>query len=207
MDGSWIEAYGYWAVFLGGVLEGETVFVAAGFGVSREYLNPVPTFLAAAAGGTAGDLAYYLLGRTFGGRLILAFPLLRPLRARAVLLLRRWGRATAFLMRFAYGLRIILPVTIGAARFPFLVFLVFNLLGSLVFAALYLSLGYLFGETLEEFLGQVGRFDRWILLGLVAVGALFWAAREWGLLHREPDGAEKAEAPESDASPSEPGPV
>ena len=58
MDGSWIEQYGYWAVLVGGVLEGETVFVAAGYAVSQEYLAPLPAFLAAAAGGTAGDLAY-----------------------------------------------------------------------------------------------------------------------------------------------------
>ena len=190
MTESWIEQYGYWAVLVGGILEGETVFVAAGYAISREYLAPLPTFLAAVAGGTLGDFAYYLLGRFAGQRIIRTFAVLRRPRARAVLLLRRWGRATAFLTRFAYGLRIILPLSIGAARFPLLVFLLFNLLGSMAFAASYLSLGYLFGETLEELLGRVKAYEGTILLGVAAVGVLVWIAREWALFRRGPEDAE-----------------
>lgn len=183
MDGSWIESYGYWALLLGGILEGEVTFIAAGYAVSREYLHPLPTFLVAAAAGSMGDLIYYSLGRLHGPRLVRSFPLLRRLRARATLLLRRWGRAAAFLMRFAYGLRVVLPMITGATRFPFVLFLPFNLLGSACFAALYLALGYLFGETVEEVVGRVRAYEGWILLGLVAVGALVWAAREWRLFH------------------------
>ena len=183
MSGAWIEQYGYWAVLAGGILEGETVFVAAGYGLSQEYLKPLPTLLAAIAGGTLGDLAYYTLGRVYGQRLIRAVPFLRRLRARAVLLLRRWGKATAFVTRFAYGLRIVLPLSIGAARLPWPVFLLFNLLGSAAFAATYLSLGYLFGETLEEALGRVRGYEGRILLGLAVAGAVFWTVREWKLLH------------------------
>jgi len=191
MDGGWIEQYGYWAVLVGGILEGETVFVAAGYGLSQEYLRPLPTFLAAVAGGTLGDVAYYALGRIYGARLIRAVPFLRRLRARAVLLLRRWGRATAFVTRFAYGLRIVLPLSIGAARLSWPVFLLFNLLGSVAFAATYLSLGYLFGETLEEVLGRLRGYETRILLGLALAGAVFWAVREWRLVRSaepgEPD--------------------
>jgi membrane protein DedA with SNARE-associated domain len=191
MDGGWIEQYGYWAVLVGGILEGERVFVAAGYGLSQEYLRPLPTFLAAVAGGTLGDLAYYTLGRIYGARLIRAVPFLRRLRARAVLLLRRWGRATAFVTRFAYGLRIVLPLSIGAARLSWPVFLLFNLLGSVAFAATYLTLGYLFGETLEEVLGRLRGYEGRILLGLALAGAVFWAVREWRLVRStepgEPD--------------------
>ncbi len=191
MGGAWIEQYGYWAVLLGGILEGETVFVAAGYGLSQEYLRPLPTFLAAVLGGTLGDFAYYTLGRIYGARLIRAVPFLRRLRARAVLLLRRWGRATAFVTRFAYGLRIVLPLSIGAARLAWPVFLLFNLLGSMAFAATYLSLGYLFGETLEEILGRLRGYEGRILLGVALAGAVFWAVREWKLVRAaepgEPD--------------------
>jgi membrane protein DedA with SNARE-associated domain len=191
MGGAWIEQYGYWAVLVGGILEGETVFVAAGYGLSQEYLRPLPTFLAAVAGGTIGDVAYYTLGRIYGARLIRAVPFLRRLRARAVLLLRRWGRASAFVTRFAYGLRIVLPLSIGAARLSWPVFLLFNLLGSVAFAATYLTLGYLFGETLEEILGRLRGYEGRILLGVALAGAVFWAVREWKLVRStepgEPD--------------------
>ncbi|HEV2150367.1 MAG TPA: DedA family protein [Longimicrobiaceae bacterium] len=187
MDGNWIEQYGYLAVFVGGILEGETTFVIAGYAASRGYLEVLPTYLAAVAGAMTGDLTYFWLGRWQGPRLVRAFPALRKLRARAVLILRRWGRATAFLARFAYGLRIVLPISMGAARMRFPVFAAFNLLGSLCFAALYLALGYLFGETVEGMLLRVRPFEKWILLGLLALGAAIWAAREWKLFHPKPE--------------------
>jgi membrane protein DedA with SNARE-associated domain len=186
MDGTWIERYGYLAVFVGGVLEGETTFIIAGYAANRGYLDVASTYLAAVAGALTGDFTYFWLGRLYGQRLIRAFPALRKLRARAVLFLRRWGRATAFFARFAYGLRAILPVSMGAARMRFPVFAAFNLLGSLCFAALYLALGYLFGETVEELLLRVRPYEKWILLGLVALGAAVWAAREWKLFHPRP---------------------
>lgn len=187
MEGNWIEQYGYLAVFVAGLLEGETAFIIAGYAASRGYLDPIPTFLTAAAAGATGDLMYYLLGRRYGRRLIRTFPSLRKLRARAVLLIRRWGRATAFLTRFAYGLRSILPMSLGAARMRFPVFITFNLMGSLSFAAVYLTLGYLFGETVQEILQRVRPYEKWILGGLVALGVTVWAAREWKLFHPKPE--------------------
>lgn len=176
-----IQTYGYWAVLLGGLFEGETILILAGYAVSRGYLEFLPVLLLAVCGGAAGDFAYFMLGRRYGPRLIRSFPTLRRLRARAILVLRRWGRFTAFITRFAYGLRIVLPVTMGAARMPTALFLTFNLLGAFTFALVYLTLGYLFGEALQELLGRVRPYERWILLGVIVTGALVWAAREWGL--------------------------
>jgi membrane protein DedA with SNARE-associated domain len=181
MDGSWIESYGYWAVFFGGMLEGETVLILAGYSISRGYLDPLPTLLLAAAGGATGDFIYYSIGRRYGPTLIRRFPPLRRLRARAVLFVRRWGRQTAFLTRFIYGMRIILPMSMGSARFRPSVFIPYNVMGALSFAALYLTLGFLFGQTVQEMLGRVRPYERWILLALVLLGAIIWGIREWRL--------------------------
>ncbi|HEX2189796.1 MAG TPA: DedA family protein [Longimicrobiaceae bacterium] len=186
MDATWIEKYGLLAVFVGGILEGETTFVVAGFAASRGYLDPFAAYLVAVAGAMTGDCGYFLLGRYHGQRLVRAFPSLRKLRARAVLLLRRWGRTTAFLARFAYGLRVVLPLSMGAARMRPGLFIAFDLLGSLCFAALYLGLGYLFGETVEEMLLLVRPYEKWILAGLLLTGAAVWTAREWKLFHPKP---------------------
>ncbi|CAN5721470.1 DedA family protein [soil metagenome] len=176
-----IQTYGYWAVLFGTIFEGETILILAGYAVSRGYLEFFPVLLLAACGGAVGDFAYFMLGRRYGPRLIRRFPRLRRVRARAILVLRRWGRFTAFITRFAYGLRIVLPITMGAARMPRVLFVTFNLLGSFAFALLYLTLGYLFGEALQELLGRVRPYERWILLGVIVTGAVIWAVREWGL--------------------------
>lgn len=187
MDGTWFEKYGYLAVFVGALIEGETAFVLAGYAASRGYLDLFPTFLTAVAGGMAADSTYYFIGRFTGRRLIRAFPSLRKPRARAVLLLRRWGRATAFLTRFAYGLRIVLSVSMGAARLRLPIYLTFNLLGSLLFAAVYIALGYLFGETVGGLIRRVRPYEEWILGGVLVLGAAVWAAREWKIFHPKPE--------------------
>lgn len=187
MDGTWVEKYGLLAVFVGALLEGETAFVLAGYAAHRGYLELVPTYFTAVAGGMMADSIYYMIGRFHGQRLTRAFPSLRKPRARAVLLLRRYGRATAFLTRFAYGLRIVLSMSMGAARLRLPIYLTFNLLGSLCFAAVYLAVGYLFGETADELIRRVRGYDVWIIAGVLALGAAVWAAREYKIFHPKPE--------------------
>jgi membrane protein DedA with SNARE-associated domain len=180
---TWIESYGYWAVFLGSVVEGETILVIAGYSISRGYLDPGRTYLLAAAGGALGDSIYYWLGRKFGPRVVRALPTTRPVRARAALVLRRWNRRTAFVTRFAYGLRIFLPLLIGVARMRPAVFHLYNSLAALSFAAIYLTIGFLFGEAAQEILGRVRPYEGRILAGLAVAGFLAWVVRKW-LLYR-----------------------
>jgi membrane protein DedA with SNARE-associated domain len=183
---SWIENYGYLAVFIGSVFEGETVLILAGYSMSRGYLDPVPTFLLAVAGGTLGDSLYYWLGRRFGDGLLRTLAVPRPFRARAKMLLRRWGRQAAFTTRFAYGLRVALPMLIGTTRMPFLLFHSVNLVAAVVFACLYLGLGFLFGEAVQEVLGRVRPYEHRILLGVICLGALIWIVREYRLFRNAP---------------------
>jgi membrane protein DedA with SNARE-associated domain len=177
----YIQKYGYLAVFLGGLLEGETVLILAGYSVSRGYLEFLPALLLATAGGALGDFIYFSLGRRYGPRIIRRFPALRRVRSRAILIQRRWGRFTAFMARFAYGLRVVLPMTLGASKMRPSVFLVFNLLGAFAFAVVYLGLGFLFGEALQELIGRVRPIERWIVLGVAVTGVLAWLIRRWRL--------------------------
>lgn len=178
-----IQNYGYLAVFLGTLLEGETILVLAGYSVSRGYLMLGPVLLLAVLGASLADFAYYSIGRRYGLAATRRFPRLRPLRARSILLLRDWGKAAAFLTRFAYGLRIALPIAMGAARMKRRVFVPFNLLGAATFAIIYVGLGYTFGEAIQALLVRVRPFEKWIFVGIVLAGALSWSIYRWRL-HR-----------------------
>ncbi|HEU4452116.1 MAG TPA: VTT domain-containing protein, partial [Longimicrobium sp.] len=169
-----IHAYGVWAVLVGGVLEGEAVFLVAGYAASQGLLPAGPTLLAAVLGATLGDHGFYLVGRVWGPGVVRRSPRLRRLRAHGVLLVRRWGRGAAFGMRFAYGLRGVLPLSLGAARFPPALFVPFNLLGALAFACAYLGLGYVFGEAAEELFDTMRGHAPRIALSVVLLGAAAW---------------------------------
>lgn len=191
----WIRQYGLFAVFVGGIFEGEAILLAAGYAVSQGYLPPVPTLVLAVLGGTLGDHAWYFLGRRWGVRLLRALPAFAVLRVRTRRFFRRWGRATAFVTRFAYGLRSVLPLTLGTTRFPLRIFVPFNVLGAVVFASVYLSLGYFFGEVAGEVLARVMGREGWIVGGMVGVGLVVWALREWQLFHpRKRAGGDGAKA-------------
>jgi membrane protein DedA with SNARE-associated domain len=176
-----IQSYGYVAVFLGTLVEGETILVLAGYSISRGYLAPLPVLLLAVLACAMSDFFYFSLGRGYGLAITRRFPRLRRLRARGILLLREWGRPAAFLTRFAYGLRIVLPIAMGAARMKRRVFIPFNLLGSTTFVVVYVGLGYTFGEAIQGLLVRVRPYERWIILGIVLAGVLAWLIREWRL--------------------------
>ena len=177
----WIGTYGVWAVFAGGIVEGEAVFIAAGYAVSQGYVAPGPALLAAVLGATLGDHGWYVAGRLWGGPLLRRVPAFRRVGGRAVLWARRWGRGAAFGLRFAYGLRSVLPLSLGAARFPPALFVPLNALGAVAFALVYLSLGYFFGEAAERLFVRVRGFAPQVVVTVVVVGLVVWGIREWSL--------------------------
>lgn len=179
----WIGTFGLWALLLGGMVEGEAVFIAAGYAVSQGYLSGGPALLAGALGATLGDHGWYLIGRLWGERLVRRFSSFRRLRRRAEPWLRRWGRGAAFGLRFAYGLRSVLPLTLGATRFSPSLFMPANVAAAIAFAAVYLSLGYFFGEAAERaFVHVRGNAPR-VVAAIVVVGLIAWAVREWSVFH------------------------
>lgn len=61
---SLIQTYGYAAVFMGALLEGEIILVMAGFAAERRYLTLPWVMGAAVIGGFLGDQFYYHCGPT-----------------------------------------------------------------------------------------------------------------------------------------------
>ena len=179
----WIETIGPWAVFIGLMLEGEVALILAGYAVHHGYLELLPTLLLGTLGGTCTDSLYYWLGRKYGVKLLRSRKSLRPLRARAILMLRRYGHVMAFSVRFAFGLRIALPIAIGASRMKPRAFHLYNLLGSFCFSVFYLAMGYGVGRMIQGLIRRAGISEVDAVIGVVVLGALVWLVREWRLYH------------------------
>ena len=179
----WIETLGPWAVFIGLMVEGEVALILAGYAIQHGYLPLLPTLLLGTLGGTCTDSLYYWLGRKYGVKLLRSRKSLRPLRARAILMLRRYGHVMAFSVRFAFGLRIALPIAIGASRMKPRAFHTYNLAGSFVFAVFYLAMGYGVGRVIHGFIVRLGISEVHAVVGVLVLGALIWLVREWRLYH------------------------
>lgn len=170
-----LNHYGYAALVVGTFLEGETILVLGGIAAKLGYLK-LPWVIASAFAGTlAGDQLYFYLGRRHGRKILAARPRWRTRAEKAQRLLNRFQRPVILGFRFLYGLRTVTPFVIGMSRVRTLTFLIYNILGALVWASIIGTLGFLFGHGLELILGDVKRLEITVLVGIAVAGMIGWA--------------------------------
>ena len=172
-----IQQYGYAAVFVGSVLEGETMLVLAGLAAHRGYLSLEAVMAIAAAGAFLGDLTCFLTGRFLGRRVLVRWPRLEPSVARADALLARYGAVLVIGLRFAYGLRLAGAIAIGMSRMHWLRFAAFDLLGVLLWAPLVAGAGYLLGNAVEPLLAHMHYAEYGVFAVVIIVGLTLWILR------------------------------
>lgn len=122
-----IETWGYFAVFLGSLVEGESVIFAAGFLAHEGYLSLTKIILVSFTGTLIADQVLYQVGRYYGGHLLDRFPSLKSKADRVFYLLKRYDTLFILTFRFIYGIRTLSPLIIGASgvsvkRYSFLNF-------------------------------------------------------------------------------------
>jgi len=174
-----ISQYGYFAVFGGTLLEGETVVVLGGFAAHQGYLWLPLVMLMAFLGSFLCDQALFLAGKRWGRRAIERRPAWRSRAARAERLLLRWQNPFIVGFRFIYGMRTISPLVIGASAVTWRRFLALNAVGAAVWAAGISTLGYLFGKAVAA---ALGRYERYVLYAVA--GAIVLAVVVWFVLRR-----------------------
>jgi membrane protein DedA with SNARE-associated domain len=169
-----IETYGYWAVLGGTLLEGESVLLLAGFAAHRGYLD-LPTVVAVAiVGSFLGDQIFFFLGRTQGMKLLNRYPKYAARVFVAQAKLARYHTPLILAMRYLYGLRAVLPFTIGMSDISTTRFQVLNLGGALLWSVTIVAGGYLFGHLVEQMLGDLRHYEE-IVFAVLAAGCLaYW---------------------------------
>jgi membrane protein DedA with SNARE-associated domain len=174
-----IEQYGYFAVFLGCFVEGETVLVLGGFAAHLGYLS-LPAVIATAAGaGFFGDQVLYFLGRRYGDDAFNRFRWFAKARPHAEAYLERFGGWLAFGIRFMVGMRIAGPIAIGASKFPYRRYVFPNAAGAVVWASVIASAGYVFGHAFTLFLERARHYElaAFGVVALIAASVFFWRRR------------------------------
>ncbi len=174
-----ITQYGYFALFAGALIEGETVLLLAGFAAHQGYLQLHWVMLVALLGGFTGDQLYFWLGRRHGAWVLCRFPRMVPLFERANTLIARYHELIIVGMRFAYGLRTVGPIALGMSAVAGWRFLLFNALGASIWAVAIGGAGYLFGHALELLLADIKKIELALLFAMMLAGIalLFW--RRW----------------------------
>ncbi|HDH7820536.1 TPA: DedA family protein [Raoultella planticola] len=173
-----ISHYGYAALVIGSMAEGETITLLGGVAAHQGLLKFPLVVISVALGGMIGDQLLYLLGQRFGGKLLKRFSHHQARIRKAQRMIQRRPYLFVIGTRFMYGFRVIGPLLIGASRLPPKVFLPLNVLGALVWALIFTTLGYLGGEAIGPWLHHLdAHLKHWIWLILVV--ALVVAAHWW----------------------------
>lgn len=172
-----IAEYGYLALFFGSVLEGESILIAAGFLARSGYLKLPLVMLVAFAGTYLADMSIYFLARAKGEAVIARFPITRAYYPKVKSLFVKYGVWAIFLTRYLYGFRLAAAATLGLTKMRRSTYLPFNLLSCILWAVLMGGLGYLFGASLEALIGQVKRYEKFVVAFIIILGLGGWLAR------------------------------
>ncbi|HEU0189537.1 MAG TPA: DedA family protein [Gallionella sp.] len=172
-----IASYGYYALFVGTFLEGETVLIAAGFAAHRGMLDLSSVIVIAFIASTLGDQLAFYLGRRHGEWLMQRFPILRRKAPIVQAMLDHYHVPLILGVRFFYGMRIAGPFVIGMSRISFLVFASLNMAGALIWASVVASAGYYFGMALEMWFSNLQQFEETVLAVILVAGTGIWLWR------------------------------
>lgn len=177
MISAFVASYGYLAVFLGTLLEGETILLSAGFAANRGLLHLPLVVAVAFVGATLGDQVAFLLGRWQGASLIARFPALAQRAPKVHALLERHDVLLILSVRFLYGLRIAGPVVMGTSGVRFLRFALLNMIGAALWAVVVACAGFFLGAALTAVVADLKRIEDAILIGIPAAGFIVWLWR------------------------------
>ncbi len=164
--------FGEAALFFGFVLPGETAVVYGGVLADAGKVSVAVVLAVVILAAVIGDSVGFEVGRKLGPRLTLA-PVLRNhtdrLAAGQEYLRRRGGRAVV-MGRFTAFLRAVMPGLAGASRMEYPRFLVFNVMGGVLWGSACVLLGYFAAHSISRvthYLGVTsGVIAAFIVLGL-----------------------------------------
>jgi len=165
------DAWAYVALGLSSIITEEFAPIVAGLAAYEGHLGLKRAFWAITIGSWAAGVALYALGRWRGTWIRKRWPKARPQITRALAFVRRHPWRASLLVRFAIGARIVLPVACGAARLRWITFLAASAISSALWSAIFVGLGWAFGETALRILGTVRRYDDYLVL-VIAIALL-----------------------------------
>jgi membrane protein DedA with SNARE-associated domain len=164
------ERWAYVTLGASSILTEELAPLLGGFAAEQGHVSLTGVILACATGVFLLSAVLYFVGRWRAAWVRLKLRKSPPI-VKKLLRAMRWSpwRST-ILARVAFGGRIALPLACGAARVPIWIFLTGTAIASVVWAAVLAGLGWAFGEGAVLLLGEVRKYEGWMVLVLAALG-------------------------------------
>lgn len=170
-----MKEYGYVILFSWSILEGESGLVMAGLLCSTGDMNLYIAIFVAGLGGFVGDQIYFYIGRYNKSFVHTKFKGQRRKFALAHLLLKKYGWPIIFAQRYMYGMRTVIPISIGLTRYDAKTFAFINLISAWCWGAITIVPVWYFGDEILEILKVAKEY--WyvaIPFALAVVGSIIY---------------------------------
>jgi membrane protein DedA with SNARE-associated domain len=148
----WLKEYGYVILFLWSIIEGEMGLIMGGIMSHTGDMQYCTTVFVAGLGGFTGDQIYFYIGRFNKGLIQRKLHCQRRKFAIAHLLLKKYGWPIIFAQRYMYGLRTVIPMSIGITKYSAKKFAFINLISAWVWATITITPAYFYGEEILNML-------------------------------------------------------
>jgi membrane protein DedA with SNARE-associated domain len=174
-----VTQYGYPALVVGLLLEGETMLVLGAFMAHRGYLDlslviSIGWFVAFAT-----DQFFFWMGRTRGSQFLEKRPAWHSHVEKAKSLLSRNTNLLFVGLRFMYGLRNVLSFVIGMSKFDPKKFALLDFIGAFLWSLTFSLAGQLIGQLMAAIFEDVQEHELMIALGMILVGVGVWLYRRY----------------------------
>jgi membrane protein DedA with SNARE-associated domain len=174
-----VSQYGYLVAIFSALIEGETFLIALGIAAQKGLLD-LPILIAlVVVGSMVHDCFFFFIGRFGGNRYLKNKPIFKE---KAAWILELFGRYDIWLvigLRYAYGLRTVIPLVLGMSEISTKRFLFFDFIGGILWSCTFLVGGYFFGKSLDIFMEKYDGYQIQIAIGLVVFFAVIFAFGWW----------------------------
>ena len=167
----WLREYGYVILFLWSIVEGEMGLIMGGIMSHTGDMQYFMTVFVAGLGGFTGDQIYFYVGRFNKGFIQRKLHKQRRKFAIAHLLLKKYGWPIIFMQRYMYGLRTVIPMSIGITKYSAKKFALINLISAWVWAAITVTPAYFYGAEILNLLAYAK--EHWYFALPIAGGFLY----------------------------------
>jgi len=174
---SFVTSYGYPALLLGSLMEGETIVIIAGFLAHSGHLNLSWVILTAFVGAFSADQFFFQIGKRKGKVFLESRPRWAPRVDKIRHFLVRYQVIAILAYRFLYGMRTITPIVIGVSGLSTFRFVGLNFCSTFLWAAAVSTAGYYFGHLFEQVLQDLKKYELIIMLVIAMVGVIVWFFR------------------------------
>ncbi|APC96529.1 DedA family protein [Francisella frigiditurris] len=142
-----IVHWGYLAVFVGVMIEGEIFLIVVGIATAVGLLHYPLVILASGLGAVLHDNTVFTISRIAGEKILLKRPSWNEKVNKSLSLLDKYDYWAILSIRFLYGLRTITIFVVGISKIKRLKFFAFDFLSSFVWSFIYITIGYFSGHA------------------------------------------------------------